>query len=822
MTDLSVLAGADNSELIGNLSRIVGNAKPPRRTRSFRRRATFEPQTIVDRVMDFVTKDQEQRTWDTALRLQRRAKLRQWSEGKDEPWPDSSDIALPDMATASYRMQDTLYNAFLAQTPPIGAKSVTPENRDKEESIDRLIYAQFFLEQDGEEALGHGAQQFVDEGVAYAYVPWIKERTKVMDVRLFDPIPSDMLPFDYFRALLVRNFPEWEAIPFAGDERNFDGFDWRLFRPNTALNPDEAMQLEEFDVSFYTRRDGKVMMRAVRLEVVFDGPRALIYDYEDVMFPATAANLQMPSPANPRGASHVILRDRPTIDEITKLARRDFYDMIDADTLEQLPVRRLDETWRELDHQKSEFQGMSDDHQRSIDAAKSHNQLTVLKCFDQFDVDGDGLDEDVIWWVQPETKTLLRWRHLTESFPVGPPRRPIVSQSMFPVHGRVTGIGMPEIMESTHDTMKVMIDQEINYVHITSSPWFFYRSTGSMKQEILRMWPGEGYPLADPQKDVAFPQFPQRDSAATLNLFGLLSQQQEKLTMVGDLQLGRVPVGRSSALRTIGGIALLSGQGEARPERVLRRFFTFWAEVWRHFHELNQQFIPRDKVIRIVGARPGDDPYVKIEGRESITGRFDFEFVANAFNASRQAQQQALEALLGVYITPYAIQTGITSIDGAYRLLRDFGKAHGQTPDRYIQEPVPGARKQPIFMEGAIQMIMSNFAPDGTPGEAGGAIEHLQKLDAFSSGDDFGLLTPGQVGLFQGWLRLVQELARGQAEAEQLQQAAGQFQQGRQGGPVGAPPQGAPPDANAPQTAGPNELIDETLPGAGGGAAAAQ
>ena len=29
-----------------------------------------------------------------------------WTEGKDFPWPDSSDAAIPDMFIASARMQD--------------------------------------------------------------------------------------------------------------------------------------------------------------------------------------------------------------------------------------------------------------------------------------------------------------------------------------------------------------------------------------------------------------------------------------------------------------------------------------------------------------------------------------------------------------------------------------------------------------------------------------------------------------------------------------------------------------------------------------------
>ena len=57
-----------------------------------------------------------------------------------------------------------------------------------------------------------------------------------------------------------------------------------------------------------------------------------------------------------------------------------------------------------------------------------------------------------------------------------------------------------------------------------------------------------------------------------LNLLTLADQMQEKLTVRGDLQLGRVPIGRSSALRTSENLQALLGAGEARPERIMRRF----------------------------------------------------------------------------------------------------------------------------------------------------------------------------------------------------------------------------------------------------------
>ena len=116
-----------------------------------------------------------------------------------------------------------------------------------------------------------------------------------------------------------------------------------------------------------------------------------------------------------------------------------------------------------------------------------------------------------------------------------------------------------------------------------------------------------------------------------------------------------------------------------------------------------------------------------------------------------------------------------------------------------------------------VSIILDNEIPDGEPAEPGGAIEHLQKLQEFMNSDQIGLMTEPQVEMFSVYLREVAEKAALQQRELQVLQAAQAFGQGRNGGAPGRPPTaptqipGNPPVQNG-------ELLDETLPGAGGGA----
>ena len=569
-------------------------------------------------------------------------------------------------------------------------------------------------------------------------------------------------------------------------------------------------------------------MDAAKLAVVFDGPSPMVKDYEDVTHNARAANLQIPSPSNPGGSAHVILVDYPTLDEIKRLVKSGYYDMLDKDGLEKLGLAREDTTENQAEkEQKDVFGGKAyqgedatvtgADKDSSIGARQvnDHKVLTRLMCFDIYDIDGDGVNEDVIWWVIKEEKMLLRARELTQVFPANPPRRPFAEGQFLEVRGRRSGIGLPEMMEGLHDLQDQIVNQTIDNGTITNAPFFFYRASGTMRPEVISMSPGEGYPIADPKNDVHFPVLPQQGMNFGFNMIQVLNQMEEKLTTVGDLQLGRVPQGKASALRTVRGMQTIMQQGDARPERILRRFFMCLTEVYAQMHELNQAFLPKGKQYRVAGmVRPGEDPYRSIDDPAQVQGRFQFDFIANAMNTSKEALQAALQELLAVYVSPIAIQLGIVSPDGIYQLMRDYGKSWGQDADRYLSPPSPESMLPKAMAEEVISIIMAGDLPEVQPLEA--PEEHMGKLMDFAGKPEFGLLTPQQVDIFKVYLKTLQGRIAEQQKRMALMAAAGAG--GQSVGPEGVPgPAPGPQPAAQPAMLGKGELGDESLPSAGGG-----
>ena len=774
------------------------------RTERIRRSSTgYKAEAIVKRVMEFAVQDEAARSEDTQVRLQRYAKYRMWAyDETDFPWEGSSNIGLPMLMTDVLALEDSLHNAVMSNRPLTSARALKKNDIDSQETIDDLLDTQVFIEQNGEDCVGESASCFALDGGFVAFVPWVNEERGISIRRTFKSFGDD-IPAVHFERIIKQEFPDHPATP-----TDREMWDWKLIDPK-APNP----KRKEFDVKFYTLPDtGEIEMIASKPTRVYEGPKIIIKDYEDVMTPARSANLQPPGSSNPNGAAHVILIDYPTIDEIERLVDNDFYDLVRKKDLKGIRALSDTKTNRrdQLKQQKDVLQGEQND-QTSRD--KSHGRLTRYICFDLYDIDGSGINTDMMWWVLPDRKLLLKAKPMTEMYPCDPPRRPLAEATMIPVKGRREGIGLLELMESMHDFKKQLLDQTVDAGTLTTLPFGFYRATSNIKPEVMRMWPGDMFPLADPKNDVSFPDLGAGNSTSYgINMMSIADQMAEKVTARGDLQLGRVPVGRSSALRTSGNMQSLLQAGEARPERILRRFLLGWIEIFKQIHEMNRVFLTKEKEFRIVGIRdPNADPYRTVTP-DQLKGRFDFDFSINILNANKLAQQEGYEKAMPVLFNPIALQTGITTPDTIYRLTRDYLKSLGWGSGQYINMPNPDAMKPPILAEEALTSIFSGEMPQGPPME--GAQEHMAKLNAFADSEQFGLFKfESQIEMFRTYRRSVAERIRMEKLAEASSQQLGA------GNPGGGPPNGGmPPPAGNPPLSGGDELLDETLPGAGGGA----
>ncbi len=536
---------------------------------------------------------------------------------------------------------------------------------------------------------------------------------------------------------------------------------------------------------------------------------------EDIVYPSRAANLQPPSPSNPQGAHHVCLVDYPSKDELKRLYKNNYYDLPTQTEMAQLDAEGTG-------GQGPTSSGANDPEQHKIQRDALAGQMfgaadlasdtyTRLLCFARWDVDGDGLDENVVFWILKEHRLLLRARLMQEIFPSPEGQRPLMSKQFIPVPGQIRGVGLLELLELIQDSIKILTDQTIDKNTLVNTPWFTFRATSGVRPEVIRMAPGEGYPVSDPQRDLAFPVIPNADQSLSLNLLAIFNQWAERQAVIGELQFGRVPQGKASALRTTAGMMSVLQQGAARPERIIRRFFLGLAEIYTQMHNLNTVYLKPKKQYRILGmATPGADPYRTIDDPSKIKGRFQFEFKANSLNTSKAVKSQILQQLGAMTFNPMTMQMGLVTKENYYNWLQDIYAESGQDPNRYLNPPTPQSAMPKVTAEQAMGLLLNGVIPEQLPSE--GPQMHLHRLQQLLPQlQREGATDAAFMLLYQTYLQKVQALI---VESQQLAQAAGQFAgmlSGQGGGqPSGGDQGGGGGASMTPQPS--NQLMDESLP----------
>ena len=752
---------------------------------------------LVERAITFFDSDTESRQVEMDMRNQRYAKYRQWREGSNgEPWEDSSDVAVVDIATQVHKTQDTLYNAVISTRPIMNSKAISQKDAEKQDTIDTILDHQVFVQND-EGWLSDLIDAFTLDGHFTAFVPWVKEKRTISFGTKFPAIPDESLPSEYFNQILTAIYPEAIIGPRGSA---VDSWDWIVITD------------EEIQISFYTDEEEEIEMIVNQEIVRFDGPKIIIKDRADVLHPAGSTNLQPPGPSNPNGASHVILVDRVSVDEVVRLQSSGRYDLLDKEFTkgtkndQKPPITRS--TMNPEEHEEQTLRNVIDGVVQNSDRpADEHELLTRLMVFDVVDL-GSGVTEDVVYWVLKESKKLLRVRRLSEEFPHRMAKRPLAEEQLIAVRDRRTGIGIPELVEGLFDFKKELLDQSVDAGTLSLSPFGAYRPGSSIKEEIIRLSPGELYPMNDPQNDLFIHNFNTSGLSWAINMLALVQQDEERLTNIGDFQVGRVPPGKSSALRTASGMALLAQQGEGRPQRILRRLFNGLAQIFELIHEMNQHFLTDEMELRVATpTKPSQEAYVTINPGD-LDAVVDFEFQANAFNTSKQALQEALGNIGPLVFNPLSLQAGIVSTTNLYNYSADLIKSWGQDKERYVTPP----NNLPLISaEDAILSILDGRAPSGFPME--GPMQHLNELQSFIQTENVQTLDQTQVQLLQQWMQTLVQFIQQEQQQAALAQTADQGQPNEEG----TNPQGSANNRSDQAPIQGEELLDESLPSAGGG-----
>lgn len=376
---------------------------------------------------------------------------------------------------------------------------------------------------------------------------------------------------------------------------------------------------------------------------------------------------------------------------------------------------------------------------------------------DDFDVDLEKLEQEVVAWVHRGSGKLLGWTYLHRISPSG--IRPIFKSDFIKIPSRSNGAGVAEVLQDISNMTDTIYNMRIDNGTISSLPMGVYRSSSGLKPDIIKMQPGTLYPVDD-VNDVRMIQFP------FLSNFGYQETSQlqamaENILTISELQLGRAPE-KVGALRNATGANLLNTESNIQLEIHFDRVARTLSRLFDCLFQLCRERIPANLYYRVTSDL-GAPIFGKVN-REDLKGNYDFNINVDILGQSRVEQQQQATLLMQTLINPAFTNTGVVAPRNLYELAKNFLlKNRTSRAELYVTEPQDYkefiSTSERIFriVTGVLDGLVESVRLDENHEKA------IADMEGFRSSDQFGLLTtPEQVKAFNDVIQRHEQLMAAQ------------------------------------------------------------
>ena len=316
------------------------------------------------------------------------------------------------------------------------------------------------------------------------------------------------------------------------------------------------------------------------------------------------------------------------------------------------------------DRARMDSQGLSNFHVR-----KEAYPIKVYDAYVKYDWNNDGIAEECVFMVAPETRTYLSGKPLIAISKIE--EKPWVIGPFLKRPGAILGKGVPELMRHLHKEMDAIHNQRIDAGNYVIAPWFFYRPASGLKPEEIRIGPGVGVPVDDPSRDVAFPNIPTSGITISFQEEKVVLDLIERLTSVSAYQLGKESEIVKSRATARGTLAIIQ-QGEQKFTILGKRVQNILARLLTKILHMYQEYLPPDEQRRILGKDGSMLPNI---APEDIAGEYDAYMVLDATAGSSAMERETNLAVFQMLANdPYILQNPVRGWEIRADLLKSLGK----------------------------------------------------------------------------------------------------------------------------------------------------
>lgn len=626
----------------------------------------------------------------------------------------------------------------------IGTQIIQIE-RERSEYMERLLrYRAMWLD-----FVSTGMQP-VFEGAHNVHIPVIFEKIKAMHSRIYQAIlgidpPFSLKPRDvvsekqkYEKEQLLSYIIKDYANLGRGWEETVDRDIWNFVADGTAITKQDwkrdVRKFSDVKDEFSGFQDGEAQFKQTEVEtekVIYDGPMMKTVPLED--FYIAGVNVASPDEADLIGD-----REFYTKSDLIKLSQQNFFypdaiqKVLATEPLNQNQITSLDYTT--FKNQEKTLAGVD----REVSGHKAYEIFNIC-C--RWDIDQDGIDEELMLWYERNSQTILRMTYLERASPGA--IRPYSIKRFIARPGTPFGIGMAEMLYGINNAQDYIVNQRLDFGTIRNLPFGFVRAASGQKPKEMRLAPGTLYPLDNPQQDVYFP--PMNGGTA----YGF--QEEEKIEGYGDkvssisgFNLGSTA--SQGATRTATGAAGLISEINTNIDIHIKRYQRGYKRNLYILDKQIQQLLPLGTVIRILGP-DGKILLGQFENRKALEFSSDFELTANSVSSNKAIERDTANMLLNIMQNPLALQAGLVTPQNLYNVYRNLlQKAEIKDIDAYITRP-EGTEQSPYTAKDELTMILGGVKPPIYLLDRHG--EKLAFFDAFENSDDLSWYGPEQLELYR-------------------------------------------------------------------------
>lgn len=614
------------------------------------------------------------------------------------------------------------------------------------------------------------------EGQSYVFQTWVREERKVCHKHqypAFNMIPDQMsgqtMPQPVTIEQIIDGLFNVEGQKRITPDSDFEEMGEDRYKVNYQMKrgPDDwsnhtAIIDFYLDDNYQDPSKHTIHTKVISTEIVFEGVKMLNVNLDFLYFPIDVLSLQPPD------CPHLVIKSEETISEINQKVETGEYSLLTPEKLKKIKAHPITYKNETQDKQDSVTVDAVKDIEGTNKQVFPDEIVAKYICYYSYDVDKDGIKEEIEVVIFPDAKVIAKACFLEETFKHG--KRPIrhLAYDLRPYS--IFGKGVAENLHSLQELYDDVWNQMLNYGAVIALPFFFYEAAGNLEGEVYKLRPGEGFPVSSID-NITFPSF-QNNLPVTFAELQQVYSHIERRGKVNESLYGRQGQARQTATATL----KLLGEAMEGQQINFNRYRQGWAGIFKDFYLLHMAYMPETMKYRTFDPMANQYEFKTVSRRDLMEAP-DINFDIHLEQTSDVFQREMWTQLMQVTANPLTIQMGIVQPPQVANLLERVYEAFNiEDVDNFIVRPEQmEPPKDP--MEENIRLAQGDYVQ---PNPQENAQQHLAMHQAYLMQSSH-LIPPEYKQLFIQHIVETQAMLQKQQQMMQHAQAAAMMQQTGQG-----------------------------------------